>query len=218
MTVDRMDGEDQYKTISRKNRIESRVKGSRFIATTFPCFSRQEAEGAVKNVKAEFSDATHNAFAFRVFNKGSLEEVSDDDGEPASSAGPPILQRLQGENLLNAAVVVTRYFGGTELGIGGLIRAYGEAAGRSIKTVEKVEVKKYLQFSCRGSYNHIGEVINQLEKREIEIKNRGHCQEGFVLKGEMPLEFEQVLRSELKNITGDKVKLEIIDSFFRRID
>ncbi|MCI0393783.1 MAG: YigZ family protein [Chloroflexi bacterium] len=110
-----------------ETRVEIRVANSRFIATLAPAFNVTEARAFVERIKAEFADATHNVPAYVVGHGQSVIAHCNDDGEPAGTAGRPALAVLQGSGLGDAVVVVTRYFGGTKLGTGGLVRAYGDA-------------------------------------------------------------------------------------------
>ena len=106
------------------------VKGSKFIGALFPVVSEDDVASQLHAVRKKYFDATHNCYAWRLYP--DLEKSSD-DGEPSGSAGKPILQVLSGAGLHNALVVVTRYFGGTKLGVGGLVRAYGDAARAAIE-------------------------------------------------------------------------------------
>ena len=108
-----------------------KIKGSRFIACLAPAGSQEEAEAFVIAIRAEFDDARHVCWAWRIGDEG--EHVrSSDDGEPAGSAGRPILAQLQGHDVIHCVVAVVRYFGGVKLGVGGLMRAYGGAAGKCL--------------------------------------------------------------------------------------
>jgi uncharacterized YigZ family protein len=121
----------RYTIPAAETRIEIRVSNSRFIATAAPAFTVDEAKAFINRIKEEFSDATHNVPAFLVGHGPAVTAHCNDDGEPSGTAGRPMLAVLQGSNLGDIVVVVTRYFGGTKLGTGGLVRAYGDA----VKTV-----------------------------------------------------------------------------------
>ncbi len=112
---------------AEKARVEFRVTNSRFIATAAPVFSVEEAREFIERIKREFNDATHNVPAYVIGHGASKIAHCSDAGEPSGTAGPPALAVLQGSGLGDVAVVVTRYFGGTKLGTGGLVRAYGDA-------------------------------------------------------------------------------------------
>ncbi len=118
---------ESYLIPAEETRIEMRVANSRFIATLAPVFSLDEARSFIERIKAEFADASHNVPAFVIGHGPAVTAHCNDDGEPAGTAGRPALAVLQGSELGDTAVVVTRYFGGTKLGAGGLVRAYGDA-------------------------------------------------------------------------------------------
>jgi uncharacterized YigZ family protein len=120
---------EEYRTLAAEERHEPpRIKGSRFIATATPVRSAAGAEEFVRRVRAEFSDARHTCFAWRLGAEGE-ETRANDDGEPGGSAGRPILHQIVGHEVTDVAVAVTRWFGGIKLGVGGLMRAYGGATG-----------------------------------------------------------------------------------------
>jgi uncharacterized YigZ family protein len=116
-----------YRIPAKQTRTEIMVVNSRFIATAAPVFSVEEARTFIQDMRREFSDATHNVPAFLIGHGQSVIAHSSDDGEPSGTAGRPALTVLQGSGLGDIAVVVTRYFGGTKLGTGGLVRAYTDA-------------------------------------------------------------------------------------------
>lgn len=116
-----------------------RVSNSRFIATLAPAFSVEEARAFVERVKDEFSDASHNVPAYVIGHGSSVTAHCNDDGEPSGTAGRPALAVLQGSGLGDAAVVVTRYFGGAKLGTGGLVRAYSDAVRAVLEAAPRAE-------------------------------------------------------------------------------
>jgi uncharacterized YigZ family protein len=111
----------------QETRAEIKVLNSRFVATIAPVFSVDEAKAFIARIKAEFADASHNVPAYIIGHGNSVVAHCQDDGEPAGTAGKPTLAVLRGSGMGDAAVVVTRYFGGTKLGTGGLVRAYSDA-------------------------------------------------------------------------------------------
>jgi uncharacterized YigZ family protein len=117
----------QYPVPAQERRVEIVVVNSRFIATAAPVFTVDEAKAFIARIKQEFSDASHNVSVYLVGHGQSVIAHCTDDGEPSGTAGRPALAVLQGSGLGDVAVVVTRYFGGTKLGTGGLVRAYGDA-------------------------------------------------------------------------------------------
>ena len=118
----------EFFTIKENVLAEIVEKKSKFIANLFYIESQQEAEKIIKQIKKKYYDARHNCIAYRVIENDSVIEKSSDDGEPSGTAGAPMLNILQKNNLCNVLVVVTRYFGGILLGTGGLVRAYSNCS------------------------------------------------------------------------------------------
>ena len=129
----------RYPIPAEETRVEIRVSNSRFIATLAPVFSIEEARSFVERMKVEFADASHNVPAYVIGHGSSVIAHCNDDGEPSGTAGRPALAVLQGSGLGDAAVVVTRYFGGTKLGTGGLVRAYGDAVRAVLEAAPRAE-------------------------------------------------------------------------------
>ncbi|MFT4540335.1 MAG: putative YigZ family protein [Planctomycetota bacterium] len=128
-----------------------KIKGSRFIATLAPISDSGQAEVILRQIRADFSDARHTCYAWRIDAAGR-ETRSHDDGEPAGSAGKPILQQIAGRGLAHTIVAVTRYFGGTKLGVGGLMRAYGAAAAAALELGTYSEVLRTDQVGIKHPY------------------------------------------------------------------
>ncbi len=128
-----------YPVPANEVRQEISIQGSRFIATLAPVFSDEAAKAFVARIRAEFSDATHNVPAYLVGGGNSVMAHASDDGEPSGTAGRPALAVLKGSGLGDVAVVVTRYFGGTKLGTGGLVRAYTQAVQEVVAAVPRAE-------------------------------------------------------------------------------
>ena len=129
----------RYRIPAERTRTEIMVVNSRFVASAAPVFSVEEARAFIQEIKHEFSDATHNVPAFLVGYGQSVTAHCSDDGEPSGTAGRPALAVLQGSGLGDIAVVVTRYFGGTKLGTGGLVRAYTDAVKAVVEILPLAE-------------------------------------------------------------------------------
>ncbi len=129
----------RYPIPAREARAEIQVLNSRFIATAAPVFTVEDAREFVSRIKREFPSATHNVPAYLVGHGASVIAHCHDDGEPSGTAGRPALAVLQGSGLGDVAVVVTRYFGGTKLGPGGLVRAYGDAVRALLEVLPRAE-------------------------------------------------------------------------------
>lgn len=147
-----------YLTISRPTRAEpAPILGSRFVAQAVPIANAAEGLEAVAAARAEFPGATHHAWAWRLPPAGVAYRTSD-DGEPRGSAGVPILKRIQSAELVGVLVVVTRWFGGTKLGVGGLMRAYGGAAAAALSLAEAVQVVSKAAFTVSYPYECVARV------------------------------------------------------------
>lgn len=156
-----------YLTVRGRGRAEIVVKRSKFIATASPVAAEEDAQGFVDEVRREFWDATHNVYAFVV---GEHNEVarSSDDGEPSGTAGRPVLEVIRREDVHYCAVVVTRYFGGTLLGAGGLIRAYSAAAREGLYAAGIARAQPMCEVRFVIEYPMLGKVQNQLAETGVE--------------------------------------------------
>ena len=131
-----------YRIPAQTCRVTTTVSNSRFITTVGRVASVNDAKAFLAQARAEMPDATHHVYAFRVGFGGSVIEGMSDDGEPSGTSGPPVLAVVRGSGIGDVIVVVTRYFGGTKLGMGGLVRAYGDAARAGLEalpTERKIE-------------------------------------------------------------------------------
>lgn len=124
-----------YRIPALRHRVEIEVVRSRFITTIAPAPTVDEAKGALAAVRAEMPDASHHVYAFRVGFGNSVIEGLSDDGEPSGTSGPPVMAVLRGAGIGDVIVIVTRYFGGTKLGTGGLVRAYSDAARAGLESL-----------------------------------------------------------------------------------
>lgn len=160
---------DVYKTVYEGGQGEIEEKKSRFIATVMPVHSEEEASAFIASVKKKYWDARHNCSAFII---GANSEImrSSDDGEPSGTAGKPILEVLLGAKLTDVAVVVTRYFGGTLLGTGGLIRAYTQAAQKGLECSIVIEKRKGLKISLLMDYTLEGKVRYFISENGLSLQ------------------------------------------------
>lgn len=133
---------EEFITIKEASSAEIVEKKSKFIASIYYVENKEEAEKKIKEIKKKYNDARHNCYAYRVITEDTLFERFSDDGEPSGTAGTPILNILQKNNLCNVIVIVTRYFGGILLGTGGLVRAYSDSTNKALEIAEKIEVEK----------------------------------------------------------------------------
>lgn len=185
-----------YKIVYRGGEGEIVEKKSRFIATVQPVHSEEEALEFIGGLKKKYWNATHNCSAFVVGEHQELQRCSD-DGEPQGTAGRPMLDVLIGADIHDAAVVVTRYFGGTLLGTGGLVRAYSRAVQAGLAGSEVIEKVKGSRLTVETDYNSIGKLQYLLGQRGITIVDSAYSE---VVKTTVLVQEDQV-RELLEAVT-----------------
>ncbi len=160
---------DHYFTIAQNGEHEIEIKKSRFICFMRRVYTEEEAKAFIAEIKKEHWKANHNCSAF-ILGENSEIQRSSDDGEPSGTAGVPMLEVLKKQELINVAAVVTRYFGGTKLGAGGLIRAYSHAVSEAIDAIGLVEGKLQQEVSLFIDYSQHGKLQNFLEASAYTTK------------------------------------------------
>ena len=159
---------DSVRILYRGGTAEIEVKKSRFIANLKPVESEEEAAAFIAEIKKKYWDARHNCQAFSIGMNHELTRCSD-DGEPAQTAGRPMLDVLLGEDVHNVCVVVTRYFGGTLLGTGGLVRAYSGAVKEGLAASEIVEKKRAFEMKIVTDYTGVGKIQYILGQENMTV-------------------------------------------------
>lgn len=204
---------DTFHSVDGRARASFTVQGSEFIGHVARVGTRDEAESFVDAIEAEYDDATHNVPAYRVRIESSgpgggfmLREYSSDDGEPSGSAGKPILNVLQGQDLQNVVVVVTRYYGGTNLGVGGLVRAYSRAAKDAIDAAGRVERRPRERFTVDVAYDDSGTVRGILESADCEFE--ATYEEAVTFVVDVPRTGSDALRDRLRSATSGRASME----------
>lgn len=203
--------DDSYLTIERESIAEIKVKGSRFIAATFLVDSVESAAEKLQLVRKKEYSATHNCYAYLVGIDSKTKQFKySDDGEPNGTAGKPIYDVVNGSGLTNILVVVTRYFGGTKLGTGGLVKAYGESAK---ETVMKSGVKEnfltdkfkiVIEFSL---YDRLLLLINRLNIKVIY----SDFSEKVTMQIEIRKSLSDKFHEELTELSSGKAEIDQID-------
>ena len=158
-----------YITIKGNSSEEIIEKKSKFIANVYHVETKEEAEEKIKEIKKKYYDARHNCSAYRILEYENIIEKSSDDGEPSGTAGAPMLNILQKNNLCNILVVVTRYFGGILLGTGGLVRAYSEAMTKAIEKSNKFEIVLGKEFKVKVNYSNLENLKYYCRSNDINI-------------------------------------------------
>lgn len=186
---------ENYKTIAKTGSHEKIIKKSRFIAHVAQTFSEDDAKAFIQKIRDQESGATHNCTAFIVMENVKIERMSD-DGEPSGTAGSPILNVLQQQDLQNVTVVVTRYFGGIKLGAGGLIRAYSSTTAEAIKEIGLVENRIQQGFELTIPYHLFDKFDNYAKNENITLENKQFATD---IKCEIYLDLD-IVDSAVQNI------------------
>ena len=154
-----------------------KTRGSRFLADAVPVRTEAEALAAVAAVRAREHAATHVCWAFRLGAGGDTWRTQD-DGEPGHSAGAPILREIEGRDLSDVVVAVTRYYGGTKLGVGGLVRAYGEAAAAALDAGRPARVTVRVPVRLRFAFGDTAPAMRLLDVYDAEVAEQSFSAEG----------------------------------------
>lgn len=195
---------DAYRTIPDRASARFTVQGSEFIGHAAPVENVAAAEAFIEEIEAEYADATHNVPAYRV-RADPFREYASDDGEPSGSAGKPMLSVLSGRELENVAAVVTRYYGGTNLGVGGLVRAYSQATKDAIDAAGTVEERPHERFVAVVEYDDSGTVRGILESESVEFDAAYDERVQFDLR--VPVTDADALQDRLRSATSGRVEL-----------
>lgn len=196
--------EETYRTVADRARIAFEVQGSEFIGHVAPADTVAAAEAFVGEIAEEYADATHNVPAYRV-RADPFREWSSDDGEPSGSAGKPALNVLQGEEIGNVACVITRYFGGTELGYGGLVRAYSGAVSEAVAAAGTVEERPHTRFSVLVDYDDSGTVRGIIESADAAFE--ADYGERVTFDVRAPTADAEDLRDRLRSATSGRAEI-----------
>ena len=206
---------EPYRTVGERASAAFTVQGSRFIGHLAPTDTVDEAEAFLKEVRTEYDDATHNVPAYRVpAGDGAsnspgdvmLREYSSDNGEPTGSAGNPALNVLQQQEIRNVVAVVTRYYGGTNLGVGGLARAYSRAVKEGLDAAGIVEGEPHERFALAVAYDDSGTVRGVLESAGVEFDADYDAEVTFGVR--VPVAEAATLRDRLRSATSGRVDIE----------
>lgn len=169
-----------FKTINNSRKSVFRDKGSKFLGFAIPVTDTEQIEKELKSLRSVYPDATHHCFAYRT-QPDNLSEFSNDDGEPSGTAGLPILNKLRSLNIVNVIVIVVRYYGGTNLGKSGLIKAYATATDLLFEDVQLIELHCFKDYKIRLPYEqtkfinnlmnmYSGTVVNSKYTTEVELE------------------------------------------------
>lgn len=192
------------KIIYKGGQGELTEKKSRFIATVQPVEREEQALEFIAAMKKKYWDARHNCFAYVIGENYEIQRCSD-DGEPQGTAGRPMLDVLLGEEIHNAAVVVTRYFGGVLLGTGGLVRAYSAAVQAGLKASTVIEKRSGALLRIKTDYNGIGKIQYLLGQRGLTVTNSEYT-DIVVIETLVPQEEIAAVREAVTEATGGRAE------------
>lgn len=198
---------EEFITILKNETAEIVEKKSKFIANLFHVESVEEAENRIKDIKKKYHDARHNCIAYRVAENGQIIEKSSDDGEPSGTAGGPMLNILQKNNLCNVIVIVTRYFGGILLGTGGLVRAYSDCTIGAVNGAKKFNLQLGEEVEVEVAYADFKQFMHYCKVNEIRIAKSDY-KEFVVCKLEIN---EEKKKKILYDVEFKKINVNKID-------
>lgn len=197
---------EKYKAVYKGGTGEIVEKKSRFIAHVASVSTVEEAQKFIEDIRKQYWDARHNCSAFSVGSQPALTRCND-DGEPSGTAGKPILEVILGSGIRNIVIVVTRYFGGTLLGTGGLVRAYTEAAREGIANSVIIEKIPAVEMRILTDYTDLGKLQYILAQNEVNVPKTDYTDK-VILQALFPYEEKQRLEKLLTEATSGRVQME----------
>ena len=192
-------------------RREQMVVNSRFIATLAPAFSIDEARALMKRIREEFADASHNVPVYIIGGGNTVTEYFSDDGEPSGTSGKPALTVLRGSGLGDVVLVITRYFGGTLLGTGGLVKAYTEAAQSVVNAVGRGKRQPVHVALLAIPYNLLERIRLVVPHHHGEIQGEDFAAD-ITLTIRLPVDSFDAFQNELRELSAGKLQAEIIET------
>lgn len=191
---------DFYLTIEKESLAEFKDRGSRFFAYAFPVLSADDFKKRLKEIKEEHPKAAHHCFAYRIGTDGNNFRSSD-DGEPVGTAGRPILGQIDSKKLSNIAIIVVRYFGGTLLGVPGLINAYKTSASFSLQLTPVIKKPVLINYRLQFDYTILNDVMRIIKKSECIILKQ-ELQLFCIMETSIPKQNLELCILQLKNLKG----------------
>lgn len=201
-----------YKTVKQYGEGEIEEKKSRFLGKILPIKTEEEALAFIEKTKKQYWDARHNCYAYIIGEHCECVRCSD-DGEPSGTAGKPMLEVLQNQELRNVVAVVTRYFGGTLLGTGGLVRAYTQATQEALKEAQIAAMTPVAIMTIQTDYNAIGKIKYVLAQEDITIQNEEYTTD-VVVTAAVPLTQKEALLKKITEVTNGKAVMQETEQVF----
>ncbi len=160
---------DSYLTVAEETKCRIPVGKCRFIVSVAPAAAENEAQSFIKRIREEFPDASHHVYAYRVITEEEILERSSDDYEPPGTGGPPVMGVIHKADVCNIVIVVSRYFGGVKHGVGGLIRAYRDAAAEGLNNTRVIRKERLYRLVARVPYESLGLLMNFISSSRGEV-------------------------------------------------
>ncbi|MFF3252683.1 YigZ family protein [Actinacidiphila glaucinigra] len=204
---------ERYLTIGREHVHESEIKRSRFLCALAPVSGEEAAQEFVARVRKEHAGATHNCFAYVIGAEGRIHRASD-DGEPGGTAGTPMLQVLLRREVRDVVAVVTRYYGGVQLGAGGLVRAYGGAVSAALDEVGTVERQKLALVTVVAGHQRAGRIENDLRAAGRAVRGVAYGAAEVRIELGVPQEELAAFRAWLADASAGTAGVEVSGSAF----
>lgn len=201
--------EDTYRTIDSPSEGTYKEKGSKFIALAFPVYTEEEVKENLAELRKKYFDARHHCYAY-ILGADQSRYRANDDGEPNHSAGDPILGQIRSAGLSNVLVVVVRYFGGTKLGVSGLINAYKVATADALAQAAVVERHETALLQAHYTYPQMNEVMSLVKNYDLTVKEQ-HFELDCRLTLEVRRQLQEEITQKLAELDGVKVE-ELTDS------
>ena len=207
----------EFYTILKEETAEIVEKKSKFIAEIYPVKDVDEADKIIKETKKKYYDAKHHCIAYRIVKDDMIVEKSSDDGEPSGTAGAPMLNILQGNNLCNIIVIVTRYFGGILLGTGGLVKAYSDTTKKVIQKSELLFQKDGFEIEIETDYSNLENFKYYCKNSNINIIKIEYF-ENIVIKIEIEKSkkdvfFKDIDEKKISNIEIISIEQKIVNIY-----
>ena len=199
---------DSYLTLENSTLHKITRKKSRFIALLSSIDSQEDVQRQLDDIRRTYHDATHHCYAFRLLLDGAIVEASSDDGEPSGSAGLPMMQQLSSRDLCNVLAVVVRYFGGTKLGVGGLVRAYSNAVSEILERALVVTRTLMTHITIRFPVEVNSNVMSIIHRFSAHIERLAY-EAPVRIEVTLPPSQVEAFRAALTEATGARTELEV---------
>lgn len=202
--MEEINEEDSFLTLARKSEAVYKDRGSKFLAFAFPVKSEEDIKDHLQELKKKYHDATHHCYGW-ILGRSGDQYRANDDGEPNHSAGDPILGQIRSFHLTNTLVVVVRYYGGTKLGVSGLIQAYKNSAALTLEENEIIREFILEEVNIKFPYESMNEVMKLVKKMDLEITDQT-----MEINCKFTLRFRESLREGVMSTLNDIENLTVL--------